>query len=75
MAEHTKMPETDLLGRPLDEVERELVAIHQRLESLAGREGLAPCVSRGTRAALAVTWQMLNDLNLGPEHPEDIREG
>ena len=65
-------PETDLLGNPLSDVEKEVAKIHAALESLAGRPDLSPCVESGTRHALAATWQMMNDLAMPCRDPEDV---
>jgi hypothetical protein len=60
-------PEKDLLGRPLEESERELLALHRQLEALAKREDLAPCVHANLRHMLAASWQIVTDLDLAYE--------
>ena len=58
------MNTTDLLGKPLTNVERELVATYDALKSLAARDDLPPCAARNVRKALACLWQATNDLDL-----------
>ena len=55
---------TDLLGRPLSEPERELLAAYENLKTLAARDDLPPCAARNVRKALACLWQTTNDLDL-----------
>ncbi len=52
----------DMLGRPATAMEAELLDVHARLLHLAQRTDLPPCVASGSEAALALTWQMANDL-------------
>ena len=66
------LPETDLLGNPLSDVERRVAEIHGALEELAAQGDLPPCVESGARHALAATWQVMNDLNLPCDPPEDV---
>ena len=66
------VPVTDLLGNPLSELERQVADIHTALEDLARRDDLPPCVEAGARHALAATWQVMNDLNLACDYPEDV---
>ncbi len=61
----------DLLGRPLEAVEREVLAAHEQLLRIAARSDLAPCVRANTLAALALTWQMANDLDLPVDTPPE----
>ena len=56
--------DTDLLGKPLTEQERELLNVYQALKNLAARSDLPPCAERNVRKALASMWQVTNDLNL-----------
>lgn len=56
--------DTDLLGKPLTEYERELLGVYQRLKELAGRDDLPPCAARNVRQALSAMWQATNDLGL-----------
>lgn len=63
--------QTDLLGNPLSPMEHAVLAAHTALRELAARGDLTPCVEANTKAALALTWQMANDLDLpvGDEKP------
>jgi hypothetical protein len=56
------MPD-DLLGRPLEETEARLLAVHDELTSLAARE-LSPAAAAGVRLALAHLSQVVNTLAL-----------
>ncbi|HEX9990418.1 MAG TPA: hypothetical protein VGE45_18310 [Chloroflexia bacterium] len=56
--------DTDLLGKPLTEDERELLDAYQMLKELARREGLPPCAARNVKQALSAMWQATNDLGL-----------
>jgi hypothetical protein len=59
------MPDpVDLLGNPLTETERSILAVHDQLKALVARSDLPPCVSSNARFALAATWQMVTDLAL-----------
>ena len=66
------MTEHDLLGRPLDDIEREVLDVYERLKTLAGRSDTAPCVASNARFALASVWQIVNDLNLKHEQLDDL---
>ncbi|MAB88871.1 MAG: hypothetical protein VX913_05740 [Planctomycetota bacterium] len=66
------VPDTDLLGQPLTELEQEVARVHASLEALARRDDLPPCVAAGARHALAATWQVMNDLDLPCGQPEDV---
>lgn len=65
------IPETDLLGNPLTELEKQVAEVHAAVEALARRSDLPPCVEAGARHALAATWQIMNDLDLPCDQPED----
>lgn len=56
--------QTDLLGQPLSEQEREMLAAYEALKALAARDDLPPCAARNIRQALASLWQATNDLGL-----------
>ena len=70
--EETKMAQTDLLGRPMDATEEQLLRLYAELKTLAAREDLAPCVERNVKQALACMWQIVNDLNLEFEQLYDV---
>jgi hypothetical protein len=56
--------ETDLLGKPLDTHERELMDVYNALKKMAAERDLPPCSARNVRAALSAIWQATNDLGL-----------
>ena len=62
--------DTDLLGNALTYLEQEILDVHRRLEALATKDDVPPCVAANARHALAATWQMANDLNLDVSFPE-----
>ncbi len=64
--------QNDLLGKPLTEQERELLAVYERLKSLAGRDDLPPCAASNVRKALASMWLATNDLDLQFEQLYDL---
>jgi hypothetical protein len=66
------MAETDLLGIPQVEHEREALRIYHNLKTLASRDDLPPCVARNVRQALASMWQVTNDLDLQFEQLYDL---
>lgn len=66
------MTTTDLLGRPLDATEQELLQAYDALKRLARRETLPPCAARNVRKALACLWQATNDLQLQHEQLYDL---
>ena len=68
----TTMAETDLLGKPLTDVERDILAAYTALKALAAREDLPPCAARNVRKALAAMWQATNDLDLQFEQLYDL---
>lgn len=61
------MTTTDLLGRPLDPDEVELLELYQRTKAFLARDGLAPCVQANARGALVALWNAVNDLALTRE--------
>ena len=63
---------TDLLGRPISELDGELARIYADLKRMAGREDLPPCVERNVKKALACMWQVMNDLDLEFEQLYDL---
>ena len=56
--------QTDILGRPVTETEKQLAGIYEELKAMAGREDLPPCAERNVKKALACMWQVMNDLDL-----------
>ena len=64
--------DTDLLGKPLSEQERELLNVYQALKNLAARSDLPPCATHNIRKALASMWQATNDLDLQFEQLYDL---
>ena len=63
---------TDLLGRPLTEVERELLDLYGRLKALLERDDLEPCTRAAARNALVALWNGVNDLALEHEQLIDL---
>jgi hypothetical protein len=68
----TTTNETDLLGRPLTDAERELLHAYQALKKLAARPDLPPCANRNVIQALSALWQATNDLDLQFEQLYDF---
>lgn len=67
----TTTEERDLIGRERTEDERALLDAYRRVERLARREDLAPCVQMNVRQALVMLWNAANDLGLLFEEPPD----
>jgi hypothetical protein len=63
---------TDLLGRALTPVERELLDLYGRLKALLERDDLEPCTRAAVRGALAALWNGVNDLALAHEQLLDL---
>ena len=63
---------TDLLGRPIDETEVQLLRVYGELKALAARGDLPPCTERNVKKALACMWQVVNDLHLEFEQLYDV---
>ncbi len=59
---------TDLLGRPVDANEAELLELYRRIKALATEEDLAPCVEKNLRFAACALAQAATDLGLEFEH-------
>ncbi|MFC5139010.1 hypothetical protein ACFPK1_12270 [Actinomycetospora rhizophila] len=59
--------DTDLLGTPLTDTERALLAAYDDLRALLGHD-LAPCAGAGVRAALAHLGVVVTDLGLRYDH-------
>jgi hypothetical protein len=66
------IPTHDLLGRPITELERQVAELHAAVASLYGRSDLPPCIAANAASAMALTWQMMNDLDLDARRPEDL---
>ncbi|MGH9062611.1 MAG: hypothetical protein ACRDZQ_08680 [Acidimicrobiales bacterium] len=62
----------DLLGRPVEATEAELLEVYRRLAALAGRDDLAPCVTANVRHALSFVAVAVADLGLCFEHLLDV---
>ena len=54
----------DILGQQLTTDETELRAIYERLQQLAARDNLAPCLQTNLNQAQAFLWNACNDLGL-----------
>jgi len=59
---------TDLLGRPVEDADAELLEVYARLRHLAGRDDLPPCVTANVRHALGFVGVAVTDLGLVFEH-------
>lgn len=66
------MPESDLLGQPISELDARLLALYRELKDLAARPDLPPCAERNVKKALACIWQIVTDLNLEYEQLYDV---
>jgi hypothetical protein len=64
--------DTDLLGKPLEAYEQELMDVYATLKKMAADETLPPCAARNVRAALSAMWQATNDLGLQFEQLYDV---
>lgn len=65
-------PTHDLLGHPLTDLERELMATYESLKKLAAVPDAPPCVQQNVRKALACVWQATHDLDLQFEQLYDL---
>lgn len=63
---------TDLIGRPVDPLHRNVFDLYQRTRILCERKDLPPYVARNLRKSLACLWQIVNDAGIGYEHLYDI---
>lgn len=59
----------DLLGRPLEAHERELLDLYVRLKALSARDDLPPCAVMNARQAMVMLWNACVDLDLLFEEP------
>ena len=64
------LPDTDLLGRPLTDDEREILSLYGRLHTMAERTDIAPCISMNVKQAMVLLWNTCVDLELLYEEPE-----
>ena len=69
MTQPTNTGERDLLGRPLSDRERELLALYRQLERLAAAPDLPPCALMNVRQAMVMLWNASVDLDLLFEEP------
>jgi hypothetical protein len=60
---------TDLLGKPLQPHEREILGLYERLKQLSARTDLPPCVLMNARQAMVMLWNACVDLDLVFEEP------
>ena len=65
----TEPTRTDLLGRELTAVERELLELYDRLKALSARDDLPPCALANAQQAMVMLWNACNDLDLVFEEP------
>ena len=65
----TEPNQTDILGRPLEDHERELLEIYERLKKLSADDSLPPCATANARQAMVMLWNACNDLDLVYEEP------
>jgi hypothetical protein len=63
---------TDLLGRTVDPVHREVLDLYSRTKDLCSRKDLAPCDARNLRKSLACLYQVVNDAGIEFEHLYDL---
>lgn len=68
----TRILGTDLLGRPMNAHETELLRIYEDLKRFVARPDLPPCASRNAKKALAAIHVAANDLDLVYEHLYDL---
>lgn len=65
----TDTSDQDLLGRPLEAHERELLELYRRLQALSARDDLPPCALMNARQAMVMLWNACVDLDLLFEEP------
>jgi hypothetical protein len=63
------MTNTDLLGRPLSQDDRELLDLYARLKALANRSDLPPVATANVKQAMVLLWNACSDLVLLYEEP------
>ena len=62
----------DLLGREMTATETKILRAHRSLTALLAEPDLPPCAVAGLKEAAAATWQVVNDLALRFERPDDL---
>ncbi|MCB9834350.1 MAG: hypothetical protein H6807_17940 [Planctomycetes bacterium] len=62
----------DLIGRPLEPAEKDVLEVYARLKELCAMPGQAPCVQSNLRFATAAIAQVVTDLGLDYEHLYDL---
>ena len=62
----------DLLGREMTASERKILRAYQSLKALLLEPDLPPAAVAGIREAIASMWQVVNDLALRYERPDDL---
>lgn len=68
----TDVPGRDLLGRDLDDVEREIADLYVRAKALLARDDLPPCASANVRAVTAALGLLVSDLAIDWEDLSDL---
>lgn len=61
--------DTDILGTPLTENERKVLAAYETLKGLLELDDLSPSTSAGIRESIASLWQVVNNLGLTDDRP------
>jgi hypothetical protein len=61
----------DLVGRTLTPAERQIVAAYRALLRVLHEPDLPPCATANVKEAVAAMWQVVNDLALRPDRPEE----
>lgn len=67
-----KATDADLLGRPLSEIDRDVLRLYRETKALCAREDLPPYMARNLRASLAALYQCVNGSNAEFEHLYDL---
>ena len=66
------LPTHDLLGRPLTDLEEEVARLHGAVLALCQRKDLPPCIAANAAATMALTWHMMNDLDIDAPRHENL---
>ena len=66
------MPDTDLLGTPIAELDAQMLRLYRELKDLAARTDLPPYAERNVKKALACLWQIVNGSNVEFEQLYDL---